>query len=341
MAAAAMVQVLPAPTTWASSVLPLCRIRQTASFWWRDRSRSRRCSRSMPGKRQMRAVEAAQAQIVEAVVVLAGQPRGALAVFPDPFPEAILQLLLFFAGGDGFLLVDDARSVLVLVIGGRRAAVEGLLDQLGGAEARRAVRRRVGDVLFLAASRSRRSRSRSARRARRACCRARCRAARATNSRMSVAGIQDEPSRASMSPGSRSAGCTASSASILRAIDGVERRRPLRAVASLRRTSPLRYRSAVSQSPPSGIAVDEAAQLALQARERCGRSPAPCAASRSRRSRSARRRALRRPSRHARRACSAPASGARRWRSWWRVWSRDRRFRARAGAAGRDRPRRP
>ena len=60
----------------------------------------------------MRAVEAAQAQIVEAVVIVAGQPRRARAVFPDPLPEAILQLLLFFARGDGLLLVDDPRSVL-------------------------------------------------------------------------------------------------------------------------------------------------------------------------------------------------------------------------------------
>ena len=35
------------------------------------------------------------------------------------------------------------------------------------------------------------------------------------------------------------------------------------AVLSLARTSPLKYRSAVSQSP-SGIAVDQAVQLALQ-----------------------------------------------------------------------------
>ena len=56
---------------------------------------------------------------------------------------------------------------------------------------------------------------------------------------MSLAGIHDDPSRASISPGSRSAGWTAFSASILRS---KEESSPAAAaaVASLRRTSPLK-----------------------------------------------------------------------------------------------------
>jgi len=41
-------------------------------------------------KTQVRAVEAAQAQIVEAVVVFAGQPRRQRGIFPYPLPETIL-----------------------------------------------------------------------------------------------------------------------------------------------------------------------------------------------------------------------------------------------------------
>jgi hypothetical protein len=52
----------------------------------------------------MRAVEFAQTQIVEAVVIVAGKPHGAILVFPDPGAEAILELLLFFPRGDCLLL---------------------------------------------------------------------------------------------------------------------------------------------------------------------------------------------------------------------------------------------
>ena len=124
--------------------------------------RSARCARRRPsgarkvtvaqklaahaGKRQMRAVEAAQAQVVEAVVVVARQPCARRAVLPDPLPEAVFQLLLLLARGDGFLLVDDPRPVLQLVIGRRRAAVERLLDQVRRAKPRGSVRRRVADA---------------------------------------------------------------------------------------------------------------------------------------------------------------------------------------------------
>src|ERR1700677_750370 len=83
------------------------------------------------------------------VVIVAGETSRAVAVFPDPGAEAILELLLFLPRGDGFLLIDGARSVRVLVIGGRRAAVQGLLDEVGGAETLRPVRCGVGDAPFL------------------------------------------------------------------------------------------------------------------------------------------------------------------------------------------------
>ena len=98
------------------------------------------------GQGQMRAVEFPQADVVEAVVVLAGEPGRTLRVFPDPFAEPVLELLLFLARGDGFLLIDHARAVFALVIGGRRAAVEGILDEVGRAKARSAEGRGVGDA---------------------------------------------------------------------------------------------------------------------------------------------------------------------------------------------------
>ena len=55
-----------------------------------------------------------------------------------------------------------------------------------------------------------------------------------------------------MSPGSRSGGCTAFKASILRRYDESISAAAV-AVASFARTLPLKYRSAVSQPPPSGL----------------------------------------------------------------------------------------
>jgi hypothetical protein len=98
------------------------------------------------GQGQMRAVERAQTQIVEAVVIVARQPRGAVGIFPDPFAEPVLDLLLLLAGGDCLLLIDDARSVFAFVISGGRASVQSGLDELGGPEPRGAVRRRVADI---------------------------------------------------------------------------------------------------------------------------------------------------------------------------------------------------
>jgi hypothetical protein len=48
----------------------------------------------------MRAVKCSQAQIVKAIVVVAGEPGGAFGILPNPFPEAVLDLLLLFPGGN-------------------------------------------------------------------------------------------------------------------------------------------------------------------------------------------------------------------------------------------------
>jgi len=97
-------------------------------------------------QRQVRAVECAQAQIVEAVVIVAGQARRARAVLPHPFAEAVFQLLLLFPRGDGLLLVDRARSIGLFVIGGRGATVQGMLDEAGCLKALRAVGRGIADT---------------------------------------------------------------------------------------------------------------------------------------------------------------------------------------------------
>ena len=278
MAAAAIVQVFPAPTTCASSVLPLCTIRQTASFWWRRQVAVAQMLAVHAGQGQMRAVEAAQAQIVEAVVVFAGQPRCARAVLPDPLPEAVLQLLLFFARGDGLLLIDDPRSVLVLVIGGRHAAIERLLDQLGGAKARRAVRRRVGDVVFLAASRSRPSRSRWARRAPTRTLRGRVSSSAPTKSRMSRCRNPRRPEA-----GLDVARLQVGGLHGLQRLDiALVRRDRVPPPPWLSPACGARRRSDTGRRFPTGRLPDCSrrgcpARAATPAR--CGRSPAPCAAS--------------------------------------------------------------
>ncbi len=75
------------------------------------------------GKRQVRAVIGAQAQIVEGVVVIAGEPVGAFLVPPYPFAKSFFKLLLRLAGGNGLLLIDDARVLVDLVVNRGRAAV--------------------------------------------------------------------------------------------------------------------------------------------------------------------------------------------------------------------------
>jgi len=93
-------------------VLPLCRTRQTASFWC-EANRGRAGARA-PCRETSNAI-CAQAHIVEAVVVFAREAHAAFRILRDPFAEAVLDLLLFLARGNGLLLVDDAAAVLALV----------------------------------------------------------------------------------------------------------------------------------------------------------------------------------------------------------------------------------
>jgi hypothetical protein len=81
------------------------------------------------GKDQMRAVIAAQAYIVEPVVVEPGKTAVALFILPDPLGEAVLDLLVDLARGDGLLLVDDARILVDLVVDRGRPAVQRILDR--------------------------------------------------------------------------------------------------------------------------------------------------------------------------------------------------------------------
>ena len=80
MPVAAIVKVLPAPTAWASSVLPELMPRHTASFWW-GRSVMRLVH---AGKVEMRAVEQAGTQIVVGVVVDPHQSLGAIGIGRTP-----------------------------------------------------------------------------------------------------------------------------------------------------------------------------------------------------------------------------------------------------------------
>ena len=103
MPVAAIVKVLPAPTAWASSVLPPLMPRQTASFW---------CGRSvmvwfMPGKSRCEPSKSRGPQVVVGVVVDPHEPLGALGIGEDPGPEPLLDELLLLAGGQRRLLVDD------------------------------------------------------------------------------------------------------------------------------------------------------------------------------------------------------------------------------------------
>ena len=93
----------------------------------------------------MRTVEIPEPDVVEPEVVLLRQPRGALAIFPNPIAKAIFQLLLLLSGGDGLRLVHGAAPILVLVVRCRCAAIQRLLDQLRRTEAGGTMSRGVVD----------------------------------------------------------------------------------------------------------------------------------------------------------------------------------------------------
>ena len=216
MPVAAIVKVLPAPTAWASSVLPPLMPRQTASSW----CGLQRDGLVHAGEVEVRAVEQPGPQVVVGVVVEPHQPLGAVGVGEDPRPEPLLDELLLLAGGERRLLVDDpllAVAVVHGVVDDRRLHVEGQLEQPGAVGPRRAVVGGGGDrllggvvgldapdgVFLQVADRDRRT--------------AATPKSSAANAWMSLAGIHGAPRLASMSPGSTSSGCTARRASALRA----------------------------------------------------------------------------------------------------------------------------
>ena len=83
-------------------------------------------------KGQVRAVEATQAEVVVGVIIEAHETLGAVRIGEDPGAEALLDVLLLVAGGQGLLLVEHALFLAVPlddVIDGRAFQVEGLLQQ--------------------------------------------------------------------------------------------------------------------------------------------------------------------------------------------------------------------
>ena len=84
---------------------------------------------------EMRAIEISKPDIVEAKIVVVGQALGPAGIFPDPLPETIFQLLLLFSCGDCLGLIYGAVSFRVLIVGGRSASVQRLLNQVGCAKA--------------------------------------------------------------------------------------------------------------------------------------------------------------------------------------------------------------
>ena len=102
------------------------------------------------GQLEMRAIELARREIVEALVIDAGQPVGPLRVGPDPAFELALDLLQLLAGSFG---IDDvqhppfAADVLEGVEDLRHAAVERIGKELAGVPAAGAPFRGAGGTI--------------------------------------------------------------------------------------------------------------------------------------------------------------------------------------------------
>src|SRR5579863_9623620 len=153
----------------------------------------------------MRAVEIAEPDVVEPEVILLREPRSAFAIFPNPIAKAILQQLLFLSSGNRLRLIYDTVPIRVLIVGCRCAPTQRLLDQLGRTEAGGTVGRSVVHDELCAVIEFNRP----------------CGDGLSVSDFHARAGeIHDEPRRASISPGSRSFGCTAWSASTFRRYAG-------------------------------------------------------------------------------------------------------------------------
>ena len=164
---------------------------------------------------EMRAIEISKPDIVEAKIVVVGQALSPAGIFPDPLPETIFQLLLLFARGDCLGLIYGAVSFRVLIIGCRRPSVQRLFNQVGCTKAGRTVGRGVAYGVLGGIVQLQRPGCDGLRIADFHGCR-RYVQQLGNKSRMSERGIHDEPRRASISPGSRSGGCTACNASTFR-----------------------------------------------------------------------------------------------------------------------------
>ena len=98
-------------------------------------------------KGEVRAVEAAQPKVVVRLIVEAYESFGAVRIGEDPGAKALFDGFLLVARGQGFLLVEHALFLAIPledVIDGRAFQVEGLLQQPDTVGARRAVLRGGG-----------------------------------------------------------------------------------------------------------------------------------------------------------------------------------------------------
>jgi len=82
-------------------------------------------------KRQVRSVVCAQTDIIEPVIVEPGKPPGAFFVLPYPLAEPVLNLLLRLARRNRFLLVNNTRVFINLVVDGGRASVKRVVNEIG------------------------------------------------------------------------------------------------------------------------------------------------------------------------------------------------------------------
>jgi hypothetical protein len=75
------------------------------------------------------AVEGAEADVVELVVVFAGEPLAALIALPDPLLEAVFDFLLFVPRRFGGRSIDDvAVGLRVMVVNRGGAQIQCLFE---------------------------------------------------------------------------------------------------------------------------------------------------------------------------------------------------------------------
>ena len=85
-----------------------------------------------PGKRQVVAVESAQPDGIEFLVVFLDEPFPSFVILPNPFLEAVFDFLLLFPRRLGGVRVDDLFvrfAVANLVVNGRRPQIQRIFNQ--------------------------------------------------------------------------------------------------------------------------------------------------------------------------------------------------------------------